>query len=168
MRKENVVLLVICGLIAGGIGLLLSIQLTPRAALNKWATGLSGGAPPVAMAEETAAEPMKPETPKVRKIAVGENVPSEPAAEPARESKAEAAVVPPPQPELSDISTGMPRNALLERYPAPAIQTSTLRDGNLMELLVYQKKGAPVATYAQLENGAVTKVYAGIPARRVP
>ena len=34
-------------------------------------------------------------------------------------------------------------------------------------MLVYQKKGAPVATYAQLENGAVTRVYAGIPARKV-
>jgi len=169
MRKENVVLLVICVLIAGGIGLLTSIQLTPKAALEKWATSLAGRAPSVSMPEDKPAEPVKPEAPKVRKPVVALKAELEPVVAHAPDSKVEKPTVPPPpQPELADIPTGMPRNALLERYPVPAIQTSTLRDGNLMELLVYQKKDAPLATYAQLENGSVTKVYAGIPARRLP
>lgn len=169
MRKENIILVFICAFIAAGIGYMMTVQISPKAAFDKWSNSVVSRSSQSAAPEEKPAEPPKPEPPKkvktpISPITVAESAPT-PAAEPVVE-KADA--LPLPQPELGDIPTGMNRSALLEKYPVPAIQTSTLRDGSLMELLVYQKKGAPLATYAQLENGAVTRVYAGIPARKLP
>lgn len=169
MRKENVVLLGICVLIAAGIGVMVSYQMTPKAALDKWAASVTRRGTAIGPEDEQPAAAPKPAARKkmgspvtVKQIAdVAPVLLPEPVAD-------KAAAPPAPQPELNDIPAGIDRSALLEKYPVPAIQTSTLRDGSLMELLVYQKKDAPLATYAQLENGAVTRVYAGIPARKLP
>jgi hypothetical protein len=70
-----------------------------------------------------------------------------------------------PQPAAKDLSIGMVRAELLRRYPDAAVHTSTIKDGDLIELLVYEGDEGGSATFAQLLNGEVKRVYTGMPTR---
>ena len=76
--------------------------------------------------------------------------------------------IPAPQPTSADIRLGMDRKELLNCFPDPTILTSTLKDGDTIELLSYQRLGTNTATFAQLQNGVVQRVYSGIAPRRLP
>lgn len=70
-----------------------------------------------------------------------------------------------PQPAARDLAIGMSRAELFRRFPDPAVQTSTIKNGDLIELIVYEGSDTGVATFAQLLNGQVNRVYTGTPTR---
>ncbi len=175
MRTDTMLMLGLCVAVIGGIIYFAVAKRSPMAVL-----GSIGGPATPRMAEKEPVTPAKPEEPKkapakmTAKIAARpapavvsapESVPQAGPAEVAVAMAAPAPVRKGPQPNATDISIGMRRDELLRRFPDPAVQTSTIKNGDLIELLVYESSDNGVATFAQLLNGQVSRVYLGTPTR---
>jgi hypothetical protein len=169
MRSQNIFMLGLCVAVVAGITYFAVASKSPRQVLEQIGRGFSAPRPAPAP-EEPAEEPKKKETAVKQRTPRngGGGAKVEPVSAAAVVEPAAAPRPPAPQPAPGDIRTGTERAELLRQYPAPALQTSTIKDEDLVELIVYQKEGANVATFVQLQNGVVTMVYAGLPPRKLP
>lgn len=168
MRSQNIAMLSVCCSILVAIGYFVYSGTSPEAVMDRIGTMLAPARPASSVEPEAPAEPKKAEpAPRLRLIRHD----PEPVEAPPTAAVAEtppAAAPERPQPAPADIRAGTERRELLTRFPDPALQTSTLKDGDLIELIVYQHRDQRMATFAQLRNGTVTQVYAGLPARTLP
>jgi len=172
VRSQNIIMLGICGVVMSAIVYFVVAGRSPREVLERVSASLS----PVGRSPAATAEPVldasKQETLVRPQLVRGMNRKhtKEPEVLPVIEAPKQLAVTTPPlgpQPTLADIRPGMDRKELLNRFPDPTMLTSTLKDGDTIELLSYQQLGTNTATFAQLQNGVVQRVYSGIAPRRL-
>jgi hypothetical protein len=175
MRSETMLALGLCLTVIGGIVYFAVTDRSPIAVVQ----GLGSGFSPRRAAEPEPEKDAAVAADAGKKAAVktvakrpgggGTAVQSAPAPEPPAPVVASAPAPTPvkrgPQPAAKDLTIGMGRAELLRRYPDAAVHTSTIKDGDLIELLVYEGDGGGSATFAQLLNGEVKRVYTGMPTR---
>ena len=172
MRSETMLALGLCCAVIGGIVYFAVTDRSPMGVVQGLQSGFSTRRPAEPEPEkeaEAAGAAKKASVAAVVKRAGGGGAAQAPAVPEPAVAVAEAAPAPVvkrgPQPAAKDIAIGMARAELLRRYPDAAIQTSTIKDGDLIELLVYESHEGNVATFAQLLNGEVKRVYTGMPTR---
>lgn len=170
MRGTNLALFAIAGFLLIGISYVLLTGDTGAAGLARSISSGLGLTPAPVVNPHTP--PEEPE-PAPKKAAPRPAVKAAKAAEPdAPAPAAEKKPAPSPEPlvvpKVDQIPAGTKRADLLSRFPNPSVQTSTLHDGDLTEIFVYQNKTTPTATFIQLRAGVVVAAYTGIPARRLP
>lgn len=174
MRSETMLALGLCLTVISGIVYFAVTDRSPMAVVQGLGTGFSPrrAAEPEPEKDAAAAEAAKKAVvkPVARRASVGGAVaPAEPEPTPAapvvETAKAAPVVKRGPQPAAKDLTIGMGRAELLRRYPDAAVHTSTIKDGDLIELLVYEGDEGGAATFAQLLNGEVKRVYTGMPTR---
>lgn len=171
MRSQNLFLLGVCIAVTSTLGYFIFLRGSQRSMLER--IGIGTSLPANALRpDESAPPPEKKKAeppPRVRTASMH----SMPAVEPEPAVVAVAPAPKPvtpvgPQPSPTDIRTGTDRSTLLKRYPNPSLQASTIKDGDLIELVVYHQDDQKVATFAQLQNGVVTRVYAGVSPKTLP
>ncbi|MBI2685879.1 MAG: hypothetical protein HYX27_06165 [Acidobacteria bacterium] len=171
MRSQNFFLLGICILVSSTLGYFVFLRGGQKSMLERLGAPFVSSQPTNALREdpqpiEVKKKEMPP--PRVRMASIRHEEPA-PMPIPAVPLPAVKPAAPTgPQPEATDIRAGTERNALLTRFPAPSLHTSTIKDGDLIELIVYHRDDQRNATFAQLQNGVVTRVYAGVPLRTLP
>ncbi len=170
MRGTNLALFAIAGFLLIGISYVL---LTGDTGAANLARSISSGlglastpaVPPQSPPEEPDPAPKKA-TPRPAANSTKAAEPEPPA--PVAEKKPVPAPEPLVVPKVEQVPAGTKRADLLSRFPNPSVQTSTLHDGDLTEIFVYQNKTTPTATFIQLRSGVVVAAFTGIPARRLP
>ncbi|MCU1334459.1 MAG: hypothetical protein JWO19_40 [Bryobacterales bacterium] len=159
--KEAVVLILVSVLIVGGIGIWLASGVALPFFSSQPAVHPASDEQPTA--EET--EPVKPL-----------KAPTKVAKKPVVEASLEPAVVrpvaevlvvppaPPPAPKQfpspTEISVGLARDNIAERFGQPALATTTTSDdGRVRETLVYSRKSGRDVTVIRIEDGKVLSAY---------
>lgn len=169
MRGTNLALFAIAGVLLVGIAFML---LTDDSGAVKLARSISSSlgfnsapaVPPKPPPDEPApAAKQQPPRPAAKQAKT-------PAPEPLPSTEKKAVPSPEPLlvPKVEQVPVGTKRADLLSRFPNPSVQTSTLHDGELTEIFVYQNKTVPAATFIQLRSGVVVAAYTGVPARKLP
>lgn len=170
MKVETGIALGTCAVVIGGIIYFAVARETPMGVFDRVVRGAATRvAEPEPEAVPVGEEAKKPKSRPARAVGREADAGVAVAAVPTPEAAPEAVAAEPvavrrrgPQPKASEIPVGIGRGDLLQRFPDPSLQTSTIKDGDLIELVVYQAEGAGTATFAQLLNGHVTRVYAGV------
>ena len=168
MTSQNIFLLGLCGFVLSAIGYFAVVQKSPQAVIDQIKYSFLNSRPIAARADEDP-ETEKPKTaPPIR--AVQKQAAPVATVEIATPIEAPKPTPKPtrPLPSTVDISAGMQRSELLARFPDPALLTRTIKDGDMIELFAYQRQDQPKATFAQLQNGVVTRVYSGLPTSSFP
>lgn len=170
MRGTNLALFAIAGVLLLGIAYVLLTGDSGAANLaQSISSGLGFSSKPVIPSQTPPEEPEPPVKKAAPRSVAAQSKTIEPPAAPAAEQKPAPR---PPEPlivpNVDQVPAGTKRADLLARFPNPSVQTSTLHDGDLTEIFVYQNKTTPTATFIQLRAGTVVAAYTGIPARRLP
>jgi hypothetical protein len=152
MLKDGVVLMVICLIVLGGLGVWW-MQTSTRP--------LEATAPQV---QEPA--PVPAPAPVVKKVARPKPAPAavveEPVAVVAPVTPAPAPVVqvpPPPFPAVGQIASGAHADAITTQYGDPALAAVTSTGGHMVETFVYSRNRGRNATVIRLEDGKVAAAY---------
>jgi hypothetical protein len=168
--KEAAVLVLVSVVIVGGIGIWLSnggslpFVSSPGAVQPASDVQPSDAQADAAKKAEAAKAVKKPAARAVRKA------PAPPVAEVAPEPAvvvpiAEVVVAPPTPapkqfPSANEISAGIERENISERFGQPALATTTTSDdGRVMETLVYSRKSGHDVTVIRIEDGKVLSAY---------
>jgi hypothetical protein len=170
MRGTNLVLFAIAGFLLIGISYVLLTGDTGGANLARSiSSGLGLSSTPAVNPPAPPDDPEPAPTKAEPRPAVKAATASKPEApSPAAGKKSSPAPEPLVVPKVDQVPSGTMRADLLARFPSPSVQTSTLHDGDLTEIFVYQNSTTPTATFIQLRAGVVVAAYTGIPARRLP
>jgi len=171
--KESVVLVLLAVLIVGGIGVWLangsSVSLFTSQPANVQPVNDEAqiAAAKEAEVKEAEAKEVKKKLAAraARKAAAA--VPVVEVAAPPIEPVAEVVVAPPKPPappkqfpEPREISVGVERDNIAERFGQPALATTTTsNDGRVMETLVYARKSGRDVTVIRIEDGKVLSAY---------
>jgi len=171
--KEAVVLVLLAVLIVGGIGIWLangsSVSLFTSQPANVQSVNDEAqiAAAKEAEVKEAEAKEVKKKLAAraARKAAAA--VPVVEVAAPPIEPVAEVVVAPPKPPappkqfpEPREISVGVERDNIAERFGQPALATTTTsNDGRVMETLVYARKSGRDVTVIRIEDGKVLSAY---------
>ena len=167
MSGQNIFMLGLCGLVLSAIGYFAIVQKSPNEVLSQVRAKFSTSRPAFS-AVDLAPEPTKPDKPPPIRALRKQTLPIQSeAAPPSMEPLRPAAKPVSPHPAQAEILPGMQRSELLARFPEPTLQTRTIKDGDMIELIAYQRDDQGKATFAQLENGVVTRVYSGLSASRI-
>jgi hypothetical protein len=168
--KEAAVLVLVSVVIVGGIGIWLA---------NGGSLPFIGSQPAVQPASDVQPNDAQAEAAKKAEAAkalkkpaarAAKKTPSPPVAEAAPEPPlvvapvAEVVVAPPPAPKqfpsANEISAGVERENISERFGQPALATTTTSDdGRVMETLVYARKSGHDVTVIRIEDGKVLSAY---------
>jgi len=151
MLKDGVVLMVICLIVLGGLGVWWTQ--TPTQSATATASQVQEPAPVLAPAPVVK----KFTKPKVARPSVVE------------QPVAVAAVVPPPAPvvklppppfpSVEQIASGAHVDAITKKYGDPALAAVTSTGGHMVETFVYSKDRGRNATVIRLEDGKVATAY---------
>ncbi len=170
MTGQNIFMLAVCVFVLSSIGYFAVVQKSPNAVIDQLRSSFSNSRPSAARAEEEP-EPKKASIPTPQLIRTARKL-----ADPLESSTVSQPVEIPqaaaetfrPHPSASEIRPGMQRSELLARFPNPALHTHTIKDGDMIELIAYQRQDQAKATFAQLQNGVVNRVYSGLPTSSFP
>ena len=170
MTGQNIFMLSLSAFVLLAIGYFAVVQKSPHAVLDQLRSSFSSSRSVASRAEEEPA-PIKANTPTRQPVRSGRNH-TDPVevvtVAPPVETPRVAVEAIRPHPSASEIRPGMQRSELLARFPDPAIQTRTIKDGDMIELIAYQRQDQGRATFAQLQNGVVTRVYSGLQTSSFP
>ena len=153
MLRDGVVLIVICLIVVGGLGV--------------WWTQMPAHPVTAAAAQVQEAAPIPATAPVVKKVLKRKPslppVVEEPVAAVAPVAPPPPAPVvqlpPPPFPAVDQIASGAHEDAITNKYGDPVLSAVTFRGGHMVETFVYSKNRGRNATIIRLEDGKVATAY---------
>jgi hypothetical protein len=169
--KEAVLLVLVCVLIVGGIGVWVSnsgsfSHFGTPSSTPQPAAGATTAADAAKEAKDAKEAPKKKLAAKAARKAAISSPTTEAPNEPLIPPVAEVVVAPPRPPaprqfpEAREISAGAARENIAEKFGQPALATTTTsHDGRVLENLVYARKSGRDVTVIRIEDGKVLSAY---------
>jgi hypothetical protein len=168
--KEAAVLVLVAVVIVGGIGIWLA-----NGGSIPFLSSQPAGAQPASDVQPSAAQADAAKKAEEAKLVTkpaakaAKKTPAQPVAEvepagPVVGPVAEVVIAPPPAPKqfpsANEISAGVERENISERFGQPSLATTTTSDdGRVMETLVYARKSGHDVTVIRIEDGKVLSAY---------